>query len=327
MSSIFNIPQEQAKLSGIYIIRNKINNKIYVGSAVNLQNRFWIHISRLRADKHVNKHLQASFNKNGEESFTFNLLEIVEDREQLISREQHFIDILQPHYNMCKQAGRPPAIEWTDEMRIKHKETMRNRVLSTESKQRMIDALTRGRITYFAKPKEERLEHGRKIGDALRGRKLSKEHIEKCRLARLGTILTEDHKQAIREANSNSYIVISPTAERYEINTGLLIFAKQHSLDESALAHVARGEYKHHKGWQCFLAENFTEDKVQDPSTFKIKGETVYIVTRPDGEEESTTNLYEFARQYGLDGSCLRKVSKGLLSQHKKYRVREEISG
>ncbi len=324
MSSVFNIPQEQAKLSGIYVIRNKINNKIYIGSAVNLQNRFWIHFSKLRANNHVNKHLQASFNKNGENSFTFNLLELVEDKDQLINREQHYIDTLQPHYNIAKQAGRPPEIEWTDEMRVKHSQVMRNRVLPEESKQRMIDALDRGRANYFARPIEERLEHGRRISEALTGRTLSEEHRKKCAIANLGNKHTEETKQAIREANSNKYIAISPDSVRYEINDGLLVFGQQYGLDESALASCARGEYKHHKGWQCFRVEDFSEDKVQNPSNFRIVGQTIYIVTKPDGIEETTTNLYEYARQNGLDGSSMRKVATGKLPHHKQYRVREQ---
>ena len=324
MNVNYKIKENQLIKSGIYSIKNIITGKLYVGSTVKFQERWTRHLSDLNNKKHANKHLQNSFNKHGEFVFTFHILEEVEFNSNLIEREQHWIDFLNPDYNMCKQAGRPPVVEWTDEMRIKHKETMRNRVLSAESKQRMVDALTRGRISYFARPKEERLEHGRKIGDALRGRKLSEAHRIKCGLARLGTTLTEEHKQTIRLANSNSYIIVSPTLERYEVNDGLFTFAKQHSLNESALAHVARGDYKHHKGWQCFLAENFTEDNVQDSSTFKLKGETVYIVTRPDGEEESTTNLYEYARQYNLDGSALRKVATGKLPQYKKYRIREE---
>lgn len=324
MSSIFNIPQEQAKLSGIYVIRNTTNNKIYVGSAVNLQNRFWIHFSRLRANNHVNRHLQASFNKNGENSFTFNLLEIVEDKDKLINREQHYIDTLQPHYNIAREAGRPPNIEWTEERRIKHKETMRNREMSDETKAKIRDALDRGRVNYLAKPYEERAVNHKKIGDALRGRKLSEEHRRKCSLANLGNHHTEETKQKLREANSNNYIIISPEGIKYEASNGLLVFGQQHKLDESALASCARGEYKHHKGWQCFRLEDFSEDKIQDPATFHIKGETVYIVTKPDGTEENTTNLYDFARQYSLDGSCLRKVAIGKLPQHKQYRVREE---
>jgi group I intron endonuclease len=323
MSSIFNIPQEQAKLSGIYVIRNTTNNKIYVGSAVNLQNRFWIHFSRLRANNHINKHLQASFNKNGENSFTFNLLEIVEDKDELINREQHYIDTLQPHYNIAKQAGRPPLVEWTDEMRQKHSDMMRNRVLPKETKAKILDALNRGRANYFARPEEDRVEHRKKISQALTGRTLSEEHRKKCGLAMLGKKLTEEHKQQIREVHSKDYIVISPTGEHHEIS-GLFLFAQQYELDESALASCARGEYKHHKGWQCFRVEDFSEDKIQDPTTFHIKGVTTYIVTKPDGTEETTTNLYEFARQNGLDGSSMRKVVLGKLAHYKQYRVREE---
>lgn len=324
MSSIFNIDQEQSKLSGIYVIRNKTNNKIYIGSTNCFQKRYWDHVSFLRSGKHVNKHLQSSFNKYGEDNFTFDLLELVEDADTLISREQHYIDTLQPHYNKAKQAGRPPVYEWTEEMRQKHSDMMRNRVLPEETKAKILDALDRGRSNYFDRPIEERLEHGRKIGDALRGRKLSEEHRKKCAVANLGNHHTEETKQKLREANSNNYIIISPESIKYEASNGLLVFGQQHKLDESALASCARGEYKHHKGWQCFRVEDFSEDKIQDPATFHIKGATTYVVTKPDGTEESTTNLYEYARENNLDGSSMRKVALEKLPHHKKYRVRKE---
>lgn len=324
MNSNFKISEDQVYLSGIYIIRNICNQKFYIGSAFNFSNRWWCHLSDLRAGKHTNKHLQASFNKNGEDSFTFSVLEVIDNKDDLLNREQHFIDTLQPHYNICKQVGRPPVYEWTDEMRQKHSEMMRNRVLSPEAKQNCLDALDRGRTTYLSKPYEERAASYKKTGDALRGRTLSEEHRKKCAIANLGNKHTEETKQAIRKANSNNYIIISPEGIKYEANNGLLLFGQQHGLDESALASCARGEYEHHKGWQCFRIEDFSEDKVQDPSSFRIKGATTYIVTKPDGTEETTNNLYEYARKNNLDGSSLCKVFKGKLPHHKQYRVREE---
>ena len=43
--------------SGIYIIRNTVNGKIYIGSAVNLEKRLYEHFWALRKNKHINKYL------------------------------------------------------------------------------------------------------------------------------------------------------------------------------------------------------------------------------------------------------------------------------
>ena len=58
----------------IYEIRNKINNKIYIGQTINPYNRKIRHFGDLRAGKHDNPHLQKAFLKYGEENFEFNIL-------------------------------------------------------------------------------------------------------------------------------------------------------------------------------------------------------------------------------------------------------------
>ena len=61
--------------SGIYSIINKENGKLYVGLTGNIETRRSKHFSLLRHNKHFNRHLQASWNKYGEEAFEFNVLE------------------------------------------------------------------------------------------------------------------------------------------------------------------------------------------------------------------------------------------------------------
>lgn len=94
--------------SGIYKITNIFNQKIYVGSAVNLQARFNSHKTNLRANKHHSKKLQNSWNKNGENSFEFSVIEFTE-KENLIIREQFYFDLLYSFgangYNTAKIAG------------------------------------------------------------------------------------------------------------------------------------------------------------------------------------------------------------------------------
>lgn len=52
--------------SGIYRIVNLANDKFYIGSAVNLERRWYMHRNRLNAGKHRNAHLQAAWSKYGE---------------------------------------------------------------------------------------------------------------------------------------------------------------------------------------------------------------------------------------------------------------------
>lgn len=80
--------------SGIYKFTNILNGVIYIGSASDFYNRFCDHKYDLRSNVHANNKFQRSYNKYGEENFTFEVLEIVEDKTKLIEREQHYLDTL-----------------------------------------------------------------------------------------------------------------------------------------------------------------------------------------------------------------------------------------
>lgn len=62
---------------GIYKITNKINNKVYIGSSKEIENRFYEHILKLEGNYHVNKHLNNAFNKYGSKNFKFEIIRLV----------------------------------------------------------------------------------------------------------------------------------------------------------------------------------------------------------------------------------------------------------
>jgi len=90
--------------TGIYQIRNVIDNKIYVGSSVNLRVRECEHFRSLKKGKHHSSKLQNAYHKYGKSSFVFEILEQC-DRDALIETEQRYIDQLNPHYNIRKTAS------------------------------------------------------------------------------------------------------------------------------------------------------------------------------------------------------------------------------
>ena len=125
--------------SGIYEIRNIINNKSYIGSSKNLNHRRSTHFYDLRNSKHKNPHLQRSFNKHGENNFIFSILE--ECRlEDLINREQYYLNTYRPEYNILKIAGSSTGIKRPDQS-IRMKEFNKNRTISDKTKLRTSNTL------------------------------------------------------------------------------------------------------------------------------------------------------------------------------------------
>ncbi len=71
----------------IYKIINVVNNKFYVGSAVNYEKRKARHLWRLRRGDHANKHLQAAWNMYGDKAFIFAVVQEVPEADNLLAAE------------------------------------------------------------------------------------------------------------------------------------------------------------------------------------------------------------------------------------------------
>jgi hypothetical protein len=111
-TSTFSISVQQGRLvfpnhPGVYAIRNEASDRRYVGSAANIYARWRGHRSDLRGNKHCNQHLQRSWNKHGEASFVFEVLEKCErDAGVLMAREEHWMmEFKGALYNMSEHAN------------------------------------------------------------------------------------------------------------------------------------------------------------------------------------------------------------------------------
>ena len=98
------------QIAAIYIIRNKVNNKIYVGSTKDLKMRWSRHRHLLERGAHHSRHLQGAYNKHGKENFLFEVYKKVNENELLVE-EQKALDCLKPFdkngYNIARTAGSP----------------------------------------------------------------------------------------------------------------------------------------------------------------------------------------------------------------------------
>lgn len=90
--------------SGIYIIINRFNNKVYIGQSVHVATRIKQHFTALRKGRHSNKEMQRDYNTYGR-YFDWQLLEIVAV-EHLSEREAYWCEkyhALNPKYGYNHQ--------------------------------------------------------------------------------------------------------------------------------------------------------------------------------------------------------------------------------
>lgn len=100
------------RIQGVYIITNLGTADTYIGSSINIARRWSDHRWELLNKRHKNALLQAAYDHDGLNAFAVATLEVVEQIEYLVVREQHYLDLLKPSYNEGKIAVRAPYRTW-----------------------------------------------------------------------------------------------------------------------------------------------------------------------------------------------------------------------
>lgn len=183
--------------SGIYLIKNTTNNKVYVGSAVNIDKRWKQHKKDLNEGKHHSCHLQSAWDKYGEQSFTFDILELVTNPVHLLAYEQVYLDYYKSYendrgYNIYKVAGSPLGVKHTEEARRKISESNKGRKHSEETRQKLSEA-NKGRIVSE--------DTKNKISEANSGRKRTEE--AKKNMSEAKKNISEETRKKMSEARKN----------------------------------------------------------------------------------------------------------------------------
>lgn len=146
----------------IYQIKNKANGKCYVGSAAQVNKRWNSHRSLLNKGLHHSPALQRAWVKYGSIEFEFAILERVADAQEVIAREQHWIDTLRAAhprhgYNVAPAAGTRAGVPQPEAMKERYRVERAGVPKSAETRRKMSEA-AKGR------PKSE--AHRQKLREA-----------------------------------------------------------------------------------------------------------------------------------------------------------------
>ncbi len=140
--------------SGVYQIRNVINNKRYIGSTVNFKTRWKGHRKALIEGTHHSFRLQNAWNKDSEKSFVFETIACLERgnktylefRPFLLAQEQHYKDLYKSYdrkygYDICPKAESCLGVKHSKEYGQQIRDRMIGVSKSEETKKRISETL------------------------------------------------------------------------------------------------------------------------------------------------------------------------------------------
>jgi len=206
--------------SGVYIIENTVNGKVYVGSSVSFIRRWQAHKRLLGLGKHPSIHLQRAWVLCGEAIFVFKKL-IVCAKQDLLMYEQRAIDsysAVKRGYNMALIAGSP----------------MSGRKHGKDAKEKMSAAHSGKKYTLGYKHSDEAKEN---MAAAQRGRKHSLETKAKMSLSSMGnkSNLGQPRSQATKDKISAT---LKGRIVSIETRAKLSVAAKEQHLRNRSAANV-----------------------------------------------------------------------------------------
>ena len=234
-------------MTGIYLITCLRSTKVYVGQSVNIEKRWLRHKEMLNANIHSNKHLQSAWNKYGENSFVFSILEEC-SVDKLTEREQYWIDfyggINSTHnYNYQSASRNEISDETRLRMSVSHKllcaSPERRKQMSENTKrlrqdadwvarnsQAIRDSWTPERRQQMSIAKkgtkwtEKQRENRKKFDDSRRG--VSRDQSVKNKISNTlkGHTVSEETRQKLREAGKRQVHLPVTEEQRKHISEG-----------------------------------------------------------------------------------------------------------
>ena len=109
--------------SGIYRWVNQINGKSYIGSSINITRRMYEYFNskHLLSKKMI---IYKALLKYGYSAFSLEILEYCDEKD-IILREQYYLNLLNPEYNILENAGNSFGFQHSEETKFKISEGLK----------------------------------------------------------------------------------------------------------------------------------------------------------------------------------------------------------
>ena len=230
------------KISAIYLVTNLKNNKRYVGGTSNYKHRLVCHRSEIKNKCHHNSNIQEDLEKFGYslDDFSFSILEVLETNteDEIVSKEQEWMDRLIPEYNINAVAGRYIG-EYirTDAAKEKANKKKRGRKQSQEEKDKRAASIRKYWATHPPIVlSEEKKKHLREINMGNKNPNWGKSR-------------SEESKRKISESNSKfEYMFISPDGNKVKL-INLQNIDKSLNFPTWSARALVSGRVKVSRGW------------------------------------------------------------------------------
>lgn len=274
--------------SGVYQIICILTGKIYIGSAVDLRERWYRHRWHLRQRTHHNSYLQHAWDKYGEMNFEFSVLELM-GTSDLLPAEQAWIDrtgcaARKAGFNISNRVGSPGDI---------HAQVWEGFIDPNGNGVTITNLYEFCRKHGLDFPSMHRLAKGKSKLKSYKG-------------------WTHQNSHRQRDYVKTYDGFITPDGSRAGPITNLAAFCREHGLDNTHMVAVARGRICSHRGWTHHNARRKIEPRVY----------TDFI--NSDGQQVPITNLKAFCREHKLEPVHMHEVKSGKRKSHKGWTWRKQ---
>ena len=269
---------------GIYMIQNKVNNKMYIGQAVDIERRWGDHRHGLANRCNENRHFINAWKRDGEENFEFTILLECEESDLNMYEEYYIFELMtyDPRVGYNKnyggKSGRP-----TKETKRKLSEAKKGKQLSEEHKRKLSEAKKGKQLSEETKRKLSESQRGkkgywcgkqlsdetkRKMSESRKGRQFSEEHKRKMSESRkgeknpnYGKQLSEEHKRKL----SKPVVQIDPTTNKIvKVWESAREADRQGGFDFKNISQCCNGKRKTHKDYRWMFLSDYKNSSEQN---------------------------------------------------------------